>query len=230
MIAAYLAVAIRFDGEIDVRVAWAFFPIVAILLLVRSAVGIGFGLYSRDWRSASTPDLERILAAVSAGSLVALAIWTAGLVAHGTWATTVPKTFWLAEMVLSLAILGGVRFGIRVGSDWRPAVVRTGARDARATLLYGAGHVGARMARSAFRDPDAGVVPVGFLDDDPTLAGRLRRRGPGVRRDRRPRASGRRDGCPVPSHHDAERARQRGPAGRGCRCGDPPARSGPCRR
>ncbi len=39
------------------------------------------------------------------------------------------------------------------------------------TLLYGAGWAGAVIARSALRDQDAGIVPVGFLDDDPGLAG-----------------------------------------------------------
>ena len=29
------------------------------------------------------------------------------------------------------------------------------------------------MARSAERNPAAGVVPVGFLDDDPSLAGSI---------------------------------------------------------
>src|SRR5262249_30440219 len=38
-------------------------------------------------------------------------------------------------------------------------------------LLYGAGQVGALIARSAQRTPSAGVMPVAFLDDDPALDG-----------------------------------------------------------
>ena len=33
-------------------------------------------------------------------------------------------------------------------------------------LLFGAGRAGAIMARSAMREPAAGVKPVGFLDND----------------------------------------------------------------
>ncbi|MFV2063987.1 MAG: polysaccharide biosynthesis protein, partial [Chloroflexota bacterium] len=40
------------------------------------------------------------------------------------------------------------------------------------TLLYGAGWAGVIVARSAERDTDAGVIPVGFLDDDLELKDR----------------------------------------------------------
>ena len=40
-------------------------------------------------------------------------------------------------------------------------------------LLYGAGHTGVGIARSAERDARAGFRPVGFLDDDPRLAGEI---------------------------------------------------------
>jgi len=41
----------------------------------------------------------------------------------------------------------------------------------RRTLLFGAGEAGAMIARSARREPLAGVEPVGFLDDDPSRKG-----------------------------------------------------------
>ena len=44
---------------------------------------------------------------------------------------------------------------------------------ARATLLFGAGQAGVDVARSARREPGAGFRPVGFLDDDPGLAGQV---------------------------------------------------------
>jgi FlaA1/EpsC-like NDP-sugar epimerase len=43
------------------------------------------------------------------------------------------------------------------------------ATDGLPTLLYGAGRTGVMLARSAQRNPGAGVRPVGFLDDDPSL-------------------------------------------------------------
>ena len=67
-----------------------------------------------------------------------------------------------------MAILGGVRFAIRAASDL-PAAAAAATTDGLPTLLYGAGRTGVMLARSAQRNPGAGVRPVGFLDDDPSL-------------------------------------------------------------
>ena len=48
---------------------------------------------------------------------------------------------------------------------------RAAVGDSQATLLYGAGEAGVLVARSARRYQASGVRPVGFLDDDPALAG-----------------------------------------------------------
>jgi FlaA1/EpsC-like NDP-sugar epimerase len=171
-VAAYLAVALRYDGFGTPGIITAYLPFVALLLIVRTSADIRLGLYDRTWRFASVPDLERIVAAVSLGTLVTLFIWLTSHFVGVPWAVDVPHTFWLAEMVFSLALIGGIRFAIRAASDLRPEVENV-ARDSRRTLLYGAGRTGALMARSARREPEAGVVPVGFLDDDPHIAGRL---------------------------------------------------------
>jgi FlaA1/EpsC-like NDP-sugar epimerase len=82
-------------------------------------------------------------------------------------------SFWVGELVLTVAALGGVRFGIRATSEWMPRSSPIAVVDRHTTLLYGAGRTGVLMAKAAQRKPEAGVVPVGFLDDDPTLAGGL---------------------------------------------------------
>jgi FlaA1/EpsC-like NDP-sugar epimerase len=95
----------------------------------------------------------------------------ASWIARTTWSDGFPRSFWLAEALMSVAILGGVRFGIRAASEPATRLRFGSTADRRATLLYGAGQTGVTLARSARRDPNSGVVPVGFLDDDPGLAG-----------------------------------------------------------
>ena len=173
-VAAYLAVALRYDGFGVAGIIPDYLPFVAMLVIVRTLADIRLGLYDRTWRFASIPDLERIVAAVSLGTLVTLCLWLATSVIGSPWRAEVPHTFWLAEMLFSLALIGGIRFAIRAASDLRPDTATTKFEgDPHRTLLYGAGRTGALMARSASRDPEAGIVPVGFLDDDPHLAGRL---------------------------------------------------------
>jgi len=172
VVAAYVALALRFDRFSGPILLPAFPVVVGILLAVRTITNNRLGLYSRRWRFASVPDLERIVAAVALGSLVALVIfYGASALIHATWSDGFPRSFWLAEMLLSVAILGGVRFGIRAASDLARSPGHAVAADRRATLLFGAGHTGVLLARSARRNSRSGVVPVGFLDDDPWLTG-----------------------------------------------------------
>jgi FlaA1/EpsC-like NDP-sugar epimerase len=175
VVAAYVALALRFDRISGPFFVPAFPWVVCLLVGVRTIVDIRLGLYTRRWRFASVADLERIVVAVALGTLVAMAIfygasWAAA-VGGTTWGDGFPRSFWLAEMLLSIAILGGVRFGIRAACELPSGRARPVASDERATLLYGAGQTGVLLARSARRDPRCGVVPVGFLDDDPSLAG-----------------------------------------------------------
>lgn len=169
--AAYLAIALRFD-RIDAPVLVPAFPLVVVVLLsVCTIVNIRFGLYSRRWRYASVPELERVVGAAALGSIASMAIfYAASAVAGSAWVDGFPRSFWPIEFLLSLGTLGGVRFGIRAASDVAPRLSSALAASHR-TLLYGAGQTGALLARSAPRHPESGVMPVGFLDDDPTLIG-----------------------------------------------------------
>jgi FlaA1/EpsC-like NDP-sugar epimerase len=169
--AAYVAVAIRFDRLSGPILVPAFPVVVGILLSVRTLTNTRLGLYTRRWRFASVPDLERIMGAVALGSIGALVIfYGASALGITNWQDGFPRSFWLAELLLSVAIIGGVRFGIRAAADLTSGR-GVAVSDRRATLLYGAGQTGVLLARSARRDPRSGVVPVGFLDDDPSLGG-----------------------------------------------------------
>jgi FlaA1/EpsC-like NDP-sugar epimerase len=172
--AAYLALAFRYDSVLIVERFAPFLPIVAILLAARITSNLRFGLYSRGWRFASVPDLARIVAAGLLGTAIAFAaVYTLTFVTGGALTADFPRSFWVGEAVLTVGALGGVRFGIRATSEWMPRSSPIAVVDRRATLLYGAGRTGVLMAKAAQRKPEAGVVPVGFLDDDPTLTGGL---------------------------------------------------------
>jgi FlaA1/EpsC-like NDP-sugar epimerase len=172
LLAAYLALALRYDHVIGIDRFVQFLPIAFVLVAARLVSNIRFGLYSRGWRFASVPDLERIVAAVLVGSVAAFTtVYIASLLPDVKWTEDFPRSFWPAEALMAVAVLGGVRFAIRAASEWAPRSGPSVVAHRRRTLFYGAGHTGALMARSARRSLNAGVDPVGFLDDDPTLAG-----------------------------------------------------------
>ncbi len=156
MVGAYLAFAFRnFADAPDWIVG-----LVLMIVAIHALVDIRLGLYTHDWRFASVPDLVRIVGAVALGTLIAyLAVTVAGLLNPGL--ADVPLASWPVELLIALAVVGGLRFGIRAAFDFaidRPA----SGQAARPTLLYGAGRIGVMMARSAQRTPAAGVTPVGL--------------------------------------------------------------------
>jgi FlaA1/EpsC-like NDP-sugar epimerase len=172
VLAAYVALALRLD-RLSAPLHVPAFPLIVMLLLsVRSIVNVEVGLYSRRWRYASVPELGRTLGAAALGSIVAISVfYGTSIVGNGTWTAGFPRTFWPIELLLSIAILGGVRFVIRGAADVVTSTTGAVAFDRSPTLLYGAGDAGVLMARSASRYPSSGVQPIGFLDDDPDLKG-----------------------------------------------------------
>ncbi len=169
----YLALALRFDGLLGVGTLATYLPIALLPLAIRPLVNVRFGLYQRSWGYASVPDLTQIVWAVVAGTVLCVALFF-GVLLPSQAADTLafPKSFWILEMILSLAMIGGVRFFIRACNElgtW--AVIEGEAVTLTPALLFGAGRSGTLMARSAMREPRAGVKPVGFLDNDPAQRG-----------------------------------------------------------
>jgi FlaA1/EpsC-like NDP-sugar epimerase len=170
-VASYLALALRFDRLIEPLATPGFPMAVGLLLAVRTVVNIRLDLYSRRWRHASVPDLERIVLAVALGSLLSFALFYGASALSGASTGAFPRSFWPIEALLSISLLGGVRFGLRAGFEHNHTGNGATPCDRHATLLYGAGETGVIVARSAIHNPSAGVQPVGFLDDDPELKG-----------------------------------------------------------
>ena len=54
---------------------YAAFGLILLMLAVRTLVDVRVGLYAHDWRFASIPDLQRIVSATLAGSVIAASIF-----------------------------------------------------------------------------------------------------------------------------------------------------------
>jgi FlaA1/EpsC-like NDP-sugar epimerase len=169
----YLALSLRIDGLLGLDSLAPYVPIALLPLAIRPLVNVRFGLYQRAWGYASVPDLTQIVWAVVVGTVICVALFFGVLLPSGLpEAAAFPRSFWILEMILSLAMIGGVRFFIRACNElgtW--AVIEGEAVILTPALLFGAGRTGTLMARSAMREPKAGVKPVGFLDNDPANRG-----------------------------------------------------------
>ena len=156
-----------FALRLDVAQLPFYFPAMLIMcgaaILVKVPTYYFFGLYRRIWIYASTHELRLITAAVTTASVltsgVMLTLISAGLVIPG-----MPRSALGIDWLLSLVLIGGSRFALRILAE-QSAAPRNGT--SRRALVIGAGDAGALVVRELQRSSQLNLTPVGFLDDDP---------------------------------------------------------------
>ncbi len=97
---------------------------------------------------------------------------------HNTVAVVLPNGVIVLFALLALVFLVGVRAIARSVYERRPLAAFGGRKSERTVLIAGAGDGGRMVVREILRNRELGLLPVGFLDDDPL---KLRLRIDGVR-------------------------------------------------
>jgi exopolysaccharide biosynthesis polyprenyl glycosylphosphotransferase len=123
-------------------------PLVMVLFYLR-------GLYRTRLRA---PVLDGVVPVLSAVSVAAMAVAMIGIYANGE----IPDHF-VRSWLLAVATVGGGRALLSFAQRWARARRLVG----KPVLIMGAGVVGAQVARRLESHPEYGLVPVGFLDEDP---------------------------------------------------------------
>jgi exopolysaccharide biosynthesis polyprenyl glycosylphosphotransferase len=125
-------------------------PLVMLLFYLR-------GLYRTRLRALI---LDGVVPVVSAVSVAAMGVPTLGLLMNGQ---APEESLILRAWVFSLIAVGVGRITLSLAQHWARARRLVG----KPVLIMGAGVVGAQVARRLERHPEYGLVPVGFLDEDP---------------------------------------------------------------
>ena len=122
-----------------------------------------YALHRQTWRKVGVRDLAMISRAVSIATLVMFAL---GFILQ-SW-LQLPRSVPVLVGVFGFLVLGAVRLMARLlheRSRTNPAQRR------QRVIIVGAGEAGSLIAREMQRHPEAGLEPIGFLDDEP---GKLR--------------------------------------------------------
>ena len=122
-----------------------------------------FGLHHQAWQRVGVNDLYTLIKAVGIGTLFlsTLAFFIYPYL-------SIPRSVPLLEGGIALLLMGGARLLARIMSE-RDQIKRSGGRkELRRVLIVGAGEAGTMIAREMLRHPESGLVPVGFVDDDPS--------------------------------------------------------------
>ena len=138
---------------------------VGVALLVKPLMYYFFGLYRRVWVYASVQELKVIAAAVTSASVVT-ALITISLFTLGIF-RGLPRSTFVIDWLLSLILVGGLRFIIRIVAENNSSAGHAGKGTlAKQALIIGAGDAGAMVVRELQKNPQLNLVPAGFLDDN----------------------------------------------------------------
>jgi FlaA1/EpsC-like NDP-sugar epimerase len=159
------AYALRLEGNYFYFYLPSAFWMIGVSLILKPTIYYLFGLYRRLWAYASTNELKLISAAVTvasgAVSALMIALFTARLFIG------FPRFVLIIDWLLSLVSIGGFRFSIRLVAESRSTGEKKVIGKAHNVLIVGGGDAGALVVREMQKNPQLGLRPIGYLDDDP---------------------------------------------------------------
>jgi FlaA1/EpsC-like NDP-sugar epimerase len=163
-LAAAASFYLRLDAEKIVPYLQTLAVVTVVSAVAKPIVFYFFGLYRRYWRYASVDDMLTIAVAVSIASLITALI---EILVVPLWVhfLSVPRSIPIIDWLLTLMLVGGVRFSVRL------LVRRSDTRYLRLSeiqrvLVMGAGDAGAMIVREMHNNPSLNMLPAGFVDDN----------------------------------------------------------------
>ncbi len=148
----------------EVSLLW----MLGIAIVIKPLVYYLFGIYRRLWRYASIRELVLILSAVTVSSMILTGAML-GLFGAGVF-IGFPRSVLVIDWLLSMTLIGGTRFLIRVLAETSSSAAESDSKFMRRkkwVLVIGAGDAGAMVVRELLKNPQLNMKPMGFLDDDP---------------------------------------------------------------
>ncbi len=169
-VAIWLAFTIRFesaswpDGASEVFIAFA-----AVGVPVKLALMWRAGLYSRLWRYASIDDYKHLALALGGAALASLVIGVSVIPLLRLSFSRVPLSVIALDALLGAVLIAIPRLTVRArllnAKRGRPV-------NGKRVLIAGAGAAGAMIARELLENPQLGLIPIAFVDDDPSKLSR----------------------------------------------------------
>lgn len=157
-----------FALRLDVSELPFYFPAALVMcavgLIVKLPVYFYFGLYRRLWIYASTSELRLITVAVTAASVLTSGVMLV-LISLDRIQPGMPRSALGIDWLLSLVLIGSSRFALRILAE-QSVMSRGALRQAKRTLIIGAGDAGALVVRELQKSSQLNLIPIGFLDDD----------------------------------------------------------------
>lgn len=158
----YSSFVLRLDSSFDASAHSLFWQTLPLVIVVKLLIFYHFGLLRGWWRYVGMSDLLNITSATFLSSTLLFTMIVFVVTLKGYPRSVIP-----IDMVLSVMLVGGARFGVRAYTE--RAKKEDGTQ--KKTLIVGAGRAGTAIARELKLDPSLGYYPLGFVDDNPGKLG-----------------------------------------------------------
>jgi O-antigen biosynthesis protein WbqV len=176
-IALIAATVFRFGGNAAqyLQVDEPVFVAAPVFVVICAVVFPLIGLYERNWRYTSIPDLIPIIKAVVLSSLIFIS-----LMFLFTRLNSIPRSVIGLEIFILVFLLVAVRLTFRF-DEFKPSFVSTFKKvkfdpvKSLPILLVGVGNGADHYLRALQRDPNSTYIPVGLLESTPSQRGVLMR-------------------------------------------------------
>jgi FlaA1/EpsC-like NDP-sugar epimerase len=127
-------------------------------------------LYSPFWAYASVDGLRALVRSAAVAVFVELTLAYAVIYPLNLLPVTLPRSLPLINATLTVLLVGSMRLAIRMLYDLGGR--KEGGQPRKPVLIAGAGVAGVMIVKELRMNPQVGLEPVAFLDDDPRLHGR----------------------------------------------------------
>ena len=167
----FLAFLVRFEGHIPDERMGQFFRCLPVLLAIRLALHLGFGLHRWSFRLSGLHEGLRVVYATLMGTaLFATSFYFVQRAAEDV-SLGPPRSVIILEFLLTCSLVGAARFSFRVGLKWGAAALRPRSGDWIRTIIVGAGSAGDLLLRDLQRSDEHNYKVMGFVDDEPMKRG-----------------------------------------------------------
>lgn len=172
----FIAVVIGLILRLEILYVGYFFhtiwPFTLSAVILRPLILHFLGIYKYIWRYAKTREYLNLVFAVFLGSIVLTPLTL--FLLYPCCMESFPRSMLGLEGIISLLLFGSVRVALKnfeqyPGDHYNP---KTAGNQTQNALIIGAGSAGSLIVQELRANPQLGLTPVAFLDDDPQKIGR----------------------------------------------------------
>jgi FlaA1/EpsC-like NDP-sugar epimerase len=164
-LAFYMAFALRFDGAIPPERVSQFLHHLPVLVVVRVACHLFFGIHRWSFRLSGFHEAVRVVQTSLCGSAAFVAVFYFMQRAREDLSIGPPRSVVVIEFLLTTTLIGALRFSRRLAHVWLSEAQRGSPATRIRTLIVGAGNAGELLLRDLQRSQEHPYRVLGFVDD-----------------------------------------------------------------